>query len=98
MLYFCCTNILIQAMFFRTNPSHSVLNDAVHVYMHEIGKGHHEDVIRAFFRLRVGDIGRLISKVGEAATQAARLSQRDIIEFLPEANRIVLVRFFFTFV
>ncbi|KAG6900855.1 hypothetical protein C0993_009973 [Termitomyces sp. T159_Od127] len=73
-----------------TNPTHSILNDAVHVYMQEINEGHHEDVIRAFFRLRVADIGRLISKVGEAATQAARLSQRDIIEFLPEANRIVL--------
>ncbi|KAG6898380.1 hypothetical protein C0992_009055 [Termitomyces sp. T32_za158] len=68
----------------------SILNDAVHVYMQGINEGHHEDVIRAFFRLRVADIGRLISKVGDAATQAARLSQRDIVEFLPEANRIVL--------
>ncbi|KAG6907355.1 hypothetical protein DXG01_009239 [Tephrocybe rancida] len=73
-----------------TNPNHSILNDAVHVYMQEINQGHHEDIIRAFFRLRVADIGLLIRKVGEAATHAARLTQRDIVEFLPEANRIVL--------
>ncbi|KAG6814378.1 hypothetical protein H0H92_010964 [Tricholoma furcatifolium] len=73
-----------------TNPTHSILNDAVHAYMQEINQGHHEDVIRAFFRLRVADIGRLIRKVAEAATHAARITQRDIIEFLPEANRIIL--------
>ncbi|KNZ71793.1 Nucleoporin [Termitomyces sp. J132] len=73
-----------------TSPAHSILNDAVHAYMQEINEGHHEDVIRAFFRFRLVDIGRLVGKVGEAATQAARLTQRDIIEFLPEANRIVL--------
>ncbi|KAG6874188.1 hypothetical protein C0995_003734 [Termitomyces sp. Mi166 len=44
------------------NPSHSILNDAVHVYMQEINEGRHEDVIRAFFRLRVVDTGRLISR------------------------------------
>ncbi|KAF8077905.1 hypothetical protein FPV67DRAFT_1405325 [Lyophyllum atratum] len=73
-----------------TNPTHSILNDAVHAYMAEIGQGHHEDIIRAFFRLRVGDIGLLVRKAGEAATQTARLTGRDMIEFLPEANRIVL--------
>ncbi|KAG6851014.1 hypothetical protein H0H93_004501 [Arthromyces matolae] len=73
-----------------TNPTHSILNDAVHTFMQGINEGHHEDVIRAFFRFRVADIGRLISKIGAAATQAAGLSRRNIIEFLPEANRIVL--------
>ncbi|KAG5645239.1 hypothetical protein DXG03_006656 [Asterophora parasitica] len=73
-----------------TNPTYSILNDAVHAYMAEIDQGHHEDVIRAFFRLRVADVGLLLRKVDEAVTQAARLTGRDIIEFLPEANRIVL--------
>ncbi|KAF5381087.1 hypothetical protein D9615_003993 [Tricholomella constricta] len=73
-----------------TNPKHSILNDAVHAYMGEIGQGHHEDIIRAFFRSNVADIGLLLRKVDEAATQAALLTGREIIEFLPEANRIVL--------
>ncbi|KAG6866953.1 hypothetical protein C0991_003869 [Blastosporella zonata] len=73
-----------------TNPTHSILNDTVHAYMQEIEQGHHEDIIRAFFRLRVADIGLLIRKVGEAATHAARLTQQGVIGFLPEANRIVL--------
>ncbi|KAG5342787.1 hypothetical protein C0989_008737 [Termitomyces sp. Mn162] len=87
---FATPNPQSNQSFARTSPAHSILNDAVHAYMQEINEGHHEDVIRAFFRLRVVDIGRLVGKVGEAATQAARLTQRDIIEFLPEANRIVL--------
>ncbi|GLB34911.1 putative non-repetitive/WGA-negative nucleoporin C-terminal [Lyophyllum shimeji] len=73
-----------------TNPTHSVLNDAVYAYMEEIGQGHYEDVMRAFFRFRVADIGLLIRKIGEAAAQAARLTGRDMIEFLPEANRALL--------
>lgn len=59
--------------------------------MEEIGEGHHEDVMRAFFRHRVGDIGRLIRKVTHITTQAAHATGKDISEFLPEANRIVLV-------
>ncbi|XP_006458086.1 hypothetical protein AGABI2DRAFT_216285 [Agaricus bisporus var. bisporus H97] len=73
-----------------TNPQFSVLNDAVHDYMTEVGESAHEDVLRAFFRLRVSDIGRLIKKVKDAATAAARNTGRNIAEFLPEANRIVI--------
>lgn len=58
--------------------------------MTEIGESVHEDVLRAFFRLRVNDIGRLIKKVKDAATVAARNTGRNIADFLPEANCIVI--------
>jgi nuclear pore complex protein Nup133 len=62
--------------------------------MEEIGEAEHEDVVRAFFRLKIGDIGRLIKKVAHVTTQASRTTGRNMIEFLPEANRVVLVGFF----
>ncbi len=58
--------------------------------MDEVGESSHDDVLRAFFRLRVMDLGRLIKKVKRAATGAARNTGRGIIDFLPEANRIVI--------
>ncbi|KAG5635761.1 hypothetical protein H0H81_010181 [Sphagnurus paluster] len=89
-LFACYQLWTIHNELLAKNPTHSVLNDAVHSYMAEIDQGHHEDIIRAFFRLKVADIGLLIRKVAEAATQAAYVTGRDIVEFLPEANRIVL--------
>lgn len=86
---FSCSPEVINAL--RTNPTYSILNDVVHAYMEDIGEGHHEDVMRTFFRLRVGEIGNIIKKVVAITTEAALLTGRDIIEFLPEANRIVLV-------
>jgi hypothetical protein len=86
---------------FRTNytkksfskvPSRSILNDAVYVYMTDIGEGHHEDVIRTFFRNRVGDIGQLIRKVPHVIAKASQESGHSLADFLPEANQIVLVR------
>lgn len=58
--------------------------------MAEIGEGFHEDVLRAFFRLCVADIGRLVKKVKGAATAAARNTGRNIVDVLPETNRIVI--------
>lgn len=58
--------------------------------MGEVGESSHEDILRAFFRLRAMEIGRLIKKVKSAATGAARNTGRGVIEFLPEANRIVI--------
>jgi nuclear pore complex protein Nup133 len=58
--------------------------------MTELHEGSHEDVLRAFFRFRVVDIGRLIKKVKDAATTAARNTGRSVVDFLPEANRIVI--------
>jgi nuclear pore complex protein Nup133 len=58
--------------------------------MSEIGESVHEDVLRAFFRLHVNDIGRLIKKVKDATTVAARNTGHSVADFLPEANRIVI--------
>ena len=62
--------------------------------MEEIGEAGHEDVMRAFFRLKIGDIGRLIKKVAQVTGEASRATGRNMIEFLPEANRVVLVCIF----
>ena len=61
--------------------------------MEEIGEAEHDDVMRAFFRLKIGNIGRLIKKVAHVTILASRETGRNMIEFLPEANRVVLVRF-----
>ena len=77
---------------FRSSPTHSVLNDAVHAYMEEIGDVHHDDVMRAFFRSRVADVGKLIKKVVRVARRAPPEQTMDLDKLLPETNRIVLVR------
>ncbi|KAF9464745.1 hypothetical protein BDZ94DRAFT_1161306 [Collybia nuda] len=89
-LYACYQLWLRHDDLLASNPVHSILNDAVHAYMEEIGQGHHEDVMRTFFRGCVGDIGGLVRKVMDITTQAAHATNKDIAEFLPEANRIVL--------
>lgn len=59
--------------------------------MSEIGNGHHEDVMRSFFRSYVGDIGKLLKKVADIVNEESRSSGRNLIAILPEANRIVVV-------
>ncbi|KAJ6502530.1 hypothetical protein C8R45DRAFT_622368 [Mycena sanguinolenta] len=68
----------------------SVLSEAVELYMDSVREGHHEDIVRAFFRLRVSDIGLLLSEVTDVTVKLARNSGRDLVEILPEANRVVL--------
>lgn len=75
--------------------SESVFNEAVEIYMEGVAEGHHEDIARAFFRLRVGDIGHLLSQVADVTAKLAQESGRDLVELLPEANRIILVWLFF---
>jgi nuclear pore complex protein Nup133 len=72
-------------------PTHSVLNDVVYAFMCEIHEGHHEDFMRAFFKLRVEDIGILVEKVLEVTLNTARNTGRPVATLLPEANRIALV-------
>jgi nuclear pore complex protein Nup133 len=79
-------------MFFRGGHVHSVLNEAVFAYMNEVGEGHHEDFLRAFFRLRVGDIGDLVPRVTDIIMQTMRDTGRSLSTMLPEANEIILVR------
>jgi nuclear pore complex protein Nup133 len=62
--------------------------------MEEIGDASHEDVARAFFRYHVGDIGILLKKVADSISTVAKSAIGNVQMFLPEANRIVIVRFF----
>src|ERR1700761_441412 len=59
--------------------------------MDSIGEDHHEDVVRAFFRRHVGDIGVLLSRVADVTAKLAQSSGRDLHELLPEANRVISV-------
>jgi len=76
---------------FRTNPSQSVLKDAVVAYMDEIGDGHHEDMMRVFFRSHVANIGHLLKKVADIVNAASKSPTGNVHALLPEANRVVVV-------
>jgi nuclear pore complex protein Nup133 len=67
------------------------LNEAVEVYMESVEEGQYEDVLRAFFRLRVGDMGSLLSQITDVTAKLAQNNGRDLVELLPEASRVVLV-------
>lgn len=62
--------------------------------MKEIGEGHHDDFMRAFFRLRIQDIGKITSWIlpilNRVKAEAPNLPALGPI--LAEANRIALVR------
>lgn len=62
--------------------------------MEEIGDASYEDVVRAFFRTHVGDVGRLLKKVADTVSAAAKSVTGNAQMLLPEANRIVVVRLF----
>nr|GAT53189.1 methyltransferase type 11 [Mycena chlorophos] len=70
--------------------SDSVLTEAVEQYMDSIEEGHHEDLVRAFFRMRISDLGVVLSQIPDVTAKLAQTSGRDIRERLPEANRVVL--------
>lgn len=75
----------------RTGTTHSILNDAVYAHMCEVQEAHHPDFMRAFFRLRAGDIGLIIQKLPDVAANSAKETGRSIAHLLPETNRTVLV-------
>ncbi|KAJ7582654.1 hypothetical protein C8J56DRAFT_955381 [Mycena floridula] len=88
---YACHQLWIQHNeLLSTAPSFSVLNDVVYAYMSEIQEGHHEDFMRAFFRLHVGDIGLLIDKVPGITINTANETGRSVVNLLPEANQIIL--------
>ncbi|KAI0054126.1 hypothetical protein FA95DRAFT_1530133 [Auriscalpium vulgare] len=70
--------------------SYSVLNDAVCNYMNQAGEGHHEDFMRAFFRLRVGDLGKLLPQVRDITRTSLNEVPTSAATILPEANSVVL--------
>jgi nuclear pore complex protein Nup133 len=60
--------------------------------MQEIGDASYEDVVRAFFRSHVGDIGHLLKKVVDTVVTVSKSAAGNVHSLLPEANRIVVVR------
>ena len=61
--------------------------------MKEIGDVHHEDIMRAFFRSRVSEVGKLVKQVAEVAMRAPAESGIHLEQLLPEINQIVLVSY-----
>lgn len=59
--------------------------------MESVEEEQYEDVLRAFFRLRVGDMGSLLSQITDVTAKLAQNNGRDLVELLPEASRVVLV-------
>ncbi|KAF9533020.1 hypothetical protein CPB83DRAFT_903494 [Crepidotus variabilis] len=76
--------------FLSTPHSQSVLKDCVTAYMRDLGDNSHEDVMRAFFRSYIGDLGRLLKKVAEIVNTQARSPTGNVQTLLPEANRVVV--------
>ena len=60
--------------------------------MSQAGEGHHEDFMRAFFRLRVGDLGKLLPFVMDITRKSLSDGAHNSPAVLTEANGILLVR------
>lgn len=58
-----------------------------------MGEGYHEDFVRAFFRLKVHDLGGLLPHVVEIIRKASHEHSRSLAEEVWQANEIVLVSF-----
>lgn len=83
----------------------SLVNKAIELYLSEHGEDATDDMVRAFFRHRVGYIGHLLEDVDRSLKTAlnglsmssTRLSAASRAPLLVEANRIWLVCYFPTF-
>ena len=73
-----------------TSPEHSILVDTVLAYMNDTDDQYHEDVIRAFFRYRTQEIGKLLGRIYDQVTTASQNLDYDTAGSLSEANSIVL--------
>lgn len=75
----------------RSGQPHNVLTEAVYTYMNAVGEGLHEDFMRAFFRLRINDIGSLLPHVAEVLRGSAHEVTHSLSETIPQANDTLLV-------
>ena len=75
----------------RRGRPYDILSEAVYGFMNQVGEGHHADLMRAFFRLRVADIGRLLPQVRDSTRRMLGETPTTIPNILSEANGIVLV-------
>ncbi|KAI0302174.1 Non-repetitive/WGA-negative nucleoporin C-terminal-domain-containing protein [Russula brevipes] len=85
-----------QQLWLRLNETilrgrpYDILSEAVYGYMNQVGEGHHDDLMRAFFRLRVADIGRLLPHVRDGTRRLLGDVPANIPNILSEANGVVL--------
>ncbi|KAH9934994.1 uncharacterized protein B0H18DRAFT_1082732 [Fomitopsis serialis] len=79
-----------HADFIGSDHARTVLYDAVYAFMVAVGEGYHEDFVRAFFRLKIQDIGSLLPHVLEIVRQASREHPRSLPDDIWQANEIVL--------
>ncbi|TFY65035.1 hypothetical protein EVJ58_g2238 [Rhodofomes roseus] len=79
-----------HAEFIGTDHPRTVLYDAVYAYMESVEEGYHEDYVRAFFRLKVHDIGGLLPHVMETVRQASREHSQSLFDDIWQADEIVL--------
>lgn len=75
----------------RQGHPYDILSEAVYGYMNQVSEGHHDDLMRAFFRLRVADIGRLLPHVRDGTRRLLGEAPAYPPNILSEANGIVLV-------
>ncbi len=76
----------------RQGRPYDILSEAVYGYMNQVGEGHHDDLMRAFFRLRVADIGKLLPHIRDGTRRQLGDVPANMTDVLSEANGIVLVR------
>lgn len=67
-----------------------MLKEAIQAYMQQIDDTAHEDLVRAFFRLHVADLGKLLRGVADVVRSQGN-STIATTNILPEANRVVIV-------
>jgi nuclear pore complex protein Nup133 len=79
-------------MLCRKGRPYDILSEAVYGYMDQVGEGHHDDLMRAFFRLRVADIGKLLPHIRDGTRRQLGDVPANMTDVLSEANGIVLVR------
>jgi nuclear pore complex protein Nup133 len=76
---------------FRQGRPYDILSEAVYGFMNQVGEGQHDDLMRAFFRLRVADIGKLLPHVRDGTRRLLGEAPTNMQNILSEANGIVLV-------
>jgi nuclear pore complex protein Nup133 len=75
----------------RQGRPYDILSEAVYSYMNQVGEGQHDDLMRAFFRLHVADIGKLLPHVRDGTRRLLGEVPATRPSVLSEANGIVLV-------
>ncbi|KAH9981165.1 Non-repetitive/WGA-negative nucleoporin C-terminal-domain-containing protein [Lactifluus volemus] len=74
----------------RQGRPYDILSEAVYSYMNQVGEGQHDDLMRAFFRLHVADIGKLLPHVRDGTRRLLGEVPATRPSVLSEANGIVL--------